>query len=270
MLTGRPPFRGEHYRDILSAHVSQPLPDPRALNPALPPTVADVLYRAMAKDPEHRYPTAGAFAKALRRALRPSHADPLITATKKAPIWMYVLIGVLLGLAALFLVGWFVLQGNAASGPSSALPPVTATIENNATATAGHPPAPVAPTATETPTATASPSPTPTQTPTQTPTFTPTPTPDYPPRIAYVSDRTGAPQIYLIGSDGANDTQLTFDGRNEHPFWSADGGFIYFIGDRGHGPGLWSMRPDGSDQQEVLNAPGSAGYALSPNGEHVT
>jgi len=85
-----------------------------------------------------------------------------------------------------------------------------------------------------------------------------------------VSDRTGAPQIFLIGSDGVGDTQLTFEGRNEHPFWSADGGFIYFIGDRGHGPGLWAMRPDGSDQQEVLNVPGSAGYALSPNGEHVT
>ncbi len=271
MLTGRPPFTGENYREILAAHVNQPLPDPRTLNPALQPDVTDVLYRATAKDPEQRYPTAGSFAKALRRVLRPAHAAPLVAVRKKAPVWFYALIGVLLGLAALSLAGWFLLQGNAASGPPTAPPAATATSKSVAAAptTTVRPPLPATSTATETPTATASPTPSPTLTPSATPTFTPSPTPDYPPRIAYVSDRTGAPQIFLIGSDGANDTQLTFDGRNEHPFWSADGGFIYFISDRGSGPGLWAMRADGSDQQEVLNVPGSAGYALSPNGEHV-
>jgi Tol biopolymer transport system component len=86
----------------------------------------------------------------------------------------------------------------------------------------------------------------------------------------YVSDRTGAPQIFIIGEDGSNDTQLTFEGRNEHPFWSPDGAQIYFLSDRGQGVALWSMRPDGSEQTELLKAPGSIGYAISPNNEHVT
>ena len=271
MLTGRPPFRGEHYREILAAHVHQPLPDPRALNPELPEAVTETLRRAAAKDPEQRYPTAGAFAQALRHVLRPSRAEPLIAATNKTPVWLYVLIGALLGLAALSLVGWFLIKSNAAGG-TPVIPPAGApTQEHTAippTATAVKP-IPPAPAATETPTTTPSPTATATQTPNPTPTFTPTPTPSYPPRIAYVSDRTGAPQIYLISSDGTNDVQLTFEGRNEHPFWSTDGSFIYFISNRGQGPALWSMRADGSDQQEVLNVPGSTGYALSPNGEHV-
>ena len=270
MLTGRPPFQGEHYQDILAAHVNQILPDPRALNPDLPAAITDVLRRATAKAPEQRYPTAGAFAQALRHVLRPSRAEPLIAATKKTPLWLYALIGVFLGLAALSLVGWFLLQSNAAGG--TPVPPATSPTASHTaiapTTTAINPPLP-GPAATDTPTATSSPTATVTQTPSPTPTFTPTPTPNYPPRIAYVSDRSGSPQIYLISSDGANDTQLTFEGRNEHPFWSTDGAFIYFISDRGQGPALWSMRADGSDQQEVLNVPGSTGYALSPNGEHV-
>ncbi len=269
MLVGHPPFQGDTYQEILEAHVHQPLPDPRAQNPQLPSGVTEVLRRATAKDPDQRYPTAGAFSQALRHVLRDSHAAPIIAATKKAPIWLYVLIGVLLGLAALSLVGWFILQGNAAGLPTAT--PLSGETISQSPTTTSEPSGPIPPiVATETPTATASPTLTPTQTPSPTATLTPTPTPSYPPRIAYVSDRTGTPQIFLISSDGSNDTQLTFTGRNEHPFWSADGAFIYFISDRGHGSALWSMRADGSDQQEVLNVPGSTGYALSPNGEHVT
>lgn len=270
MLVGRPPFQGENYREILSAHVNQPLPDPRASNPELPAGVTEVLQRATAKDPEQRYPTAGAFSRALRHVLHPTQAEPLIAATKKAPVWLYALIGALLGLSALLVVGWFIVKGNAAGLLPTAVPPGTPTREVIAGAPTSTtlPASPLPPLHTATPTTTTSPSATATLSPSPSP--TPTPTPNYPPRIAYVSDRTGSPQIYLISSDGANDTQLTFEGRNEHPSWSADGAFIYFISDRGQGPGLWSMRADGSDQQQVLNVPGSAGYALSPNGEHVT
>ena len=273
MLTGQPPFQGETHREILYAHVHEPLPDPRALNPDLPPDVTRVLNRATAKNPDERYPTAGAFAQALRRVLRPARAEPVVE-KKKSPIWLYVLIGVLLGLAALSLTGWLLLRSNAFGSPPTAqpptAPPLTQTPTAGQTPTAAQPPVAVAPTETPSPTASPTATDTPTLTPTASPTPTLTPTPNYPPRIAYVSDRTGVPQIYLIHSDGTNDVQLTFEGRNEHPFWSADGSFIYFISDRGQSPALWSMRADGSDQQEVLRVPGSTGYALSPNGEHVT
>ncbi len=268
MLTGRPPFRGDAYREILSAHVNQPPPDPRALNPHLPGGVTAVLQRAMAKNPEQRYPTAGAFSKALRHVLHPIHAAPLVATAKKTPVGLYALIGALLGLSALMIVGWFIVKGDAADGTSMSIPPAPPTSEQVAGAPTATdmPAAPIPPAQTPTPTVTASATPSPSPSPTP----TPSPTPNHPPRIAYVSDRTGSPQIYLIGSDGSNDTQLTFEGRNEHPFWSANGAFIYFISDRGQGPALWSMRADGSEQQQVLSAPGSVGYALSPNGEHVT
>ena len=271
MLTGRPPFTGKSHREILHAHVHDLLPDPRALNPDLPPEVTRVMNRATAKNPDERYPTAGAFAQALRRVLRPSQAAEPVVA-KKTPVWLFVLIGVLLGLAALSLTGWLLLRSNAIGLPPTAAPPAsppsTQAPSAGETPTEAHPPIAVAPT--KTPSATPTATETPTLTPTASPTPTLTPTPNYPPRIAYVSDRTGMPQIYLIHSDGTHDVQLTFEGRNEHPFWSPDGAFIYFISDRGQGPALWSMRADGSDQQEVLRVPGSTGYALSPNGEHVT
>jgi Tol biopolymer transport system component len=264
MLTGRTPFQGDNYRDILSAHVNKPLPDPRSLNPDLPEGVTEVLNRATAKDPDQRYPTAGAFAQALRHVLHPQ-TGVVAAARHHAPIWLYILFGILLGLAALFVAGWFMLRSNAGPIPPVAQPSATPTV--TATEAPATPILPVIP-ATSTPTAT--PSPSPTATPSPTPTVTPTPTPKMPPRIAYVSNRTGSPQIFIIGSDGAGDTQLTTEGVNQHPFWSQDGNTLYFISDRGRGVGLWSMNPDGSDQKEVLNVPGSTGYAISPNGEHVT
>ncbi len=271
MLTGRPPFYGDNHRDILYAHVHQPLPDPRTMNANLPVDIVRVLDRATAKDPDDRYPTAGAFAQAFRRVLLAPQAEPLVV-NQSAPLWLYVLLGVLLGLAALSLTGWLLLRSSAFGFPPTTQSPIPGMPSSDeASSQEETPQQPIAllptetPTATTTPTATLTPSPTATSTPT--PTLTPTPA--YPPRIAYVSDRTGTPQIYIIQSDGANDTQLTFEGWNEHPFWSPDGSSIYFISDRGQGPALWSMQADGSDQQEVLFVPGSTGYALSPNGEHV-
>ena len=270
MITGRPPFYGEHHRDILYAHVHQPVPDPRSLNPHLPSDIARVMDRATAKNPDERYPTAGALAQALRRVLITPQAEPLVV-DQRAPLWMYVLLGVLLGLLALSLTGWLLLRSNALGLPPTNKAPIPSAPSGEGAARDATPQQPVALLPTKTPTSSATPTATLTSTPTPTTTPTPTltPTPAYPPRIAYVSDRTGAPQIYIIQSDGANDIQLTFEGWNEHPFWSPDGSRIYFISDRGQGPALWSMRADGSDQQEVLFVPGSIGYALSPNGEHV-
>ena len=63
--------------------------------------------------------------------------------------------------------------------------------------------------------------------------------------------------------------QLTFDGRNERPFWSGDGRYIFFTSDRGEGPALWSMRPDGGEQTELLFAPGAVAYSISPDGQYT-
>ncbi|HKZ55986.1 MAG TPA: protein kinase [Anaerolineales bacterium] len=81
-----------------------------------------------------------------------------------------------------------------------------------------------------TPTPTASQRPTPTQAATETPAPSATPTPTGTPlgggsgEIAFVSDRLGAPQIFLMNADGTQLTQLTTipDGACQ-PAWSPDG-----------------------------------------------
>ena len=68
-LTGVLPFDGPSDIDILRAHVEDPAPPPSVHNPALPEGVDAVIERALAKDPQDRWPTATMFAAALRAAL---------------------------------------------------------------------------------------------------------------------------------------------------------------------------------------------------------
>src|SRR5581483_10727925 len=58
MVVGRPPFHGMAPISAALAHVHQPTPPPRSLNPALPAAVERVLQVCLAKDPAHRYARA--------------------------------------------------------------------------------------------------------------------------------------------------------------------------------------------------------------------
>lgn len=55
MLTGRPPYRADTPVGVLEAHVTEPIPRVRMLQPALPDAVQMVLDRALAKNPHDRY-----------------------------------------------------------------------------------------------------------------------------------------------------------------------------------------------------------------------
>lgn len=55
-LTGKPPFEGTMAAQLL-AHRNHPRPDPRALAPQVSPSLAAVVQRAMAVEPDHRYQT---------------------------------------------------------------------------------------------------------------------------------------------------------------------------------------------------------------------
>jgi serine/threonine-protein kinase len=68
MVTGRTPFRG-NTDAMLYQHVHEPPPPLRSLNPRLSQRAEQVVLRALEKRPERRYPSAGALAKAFRRAL---------------------------------------------------------------------------------------------------------------------------------------------------------------------------------------------------------
>jgi serine/threonine-protein kinase len=66
LLTGRPPFAATTEVATAMAHVHTEPPKPRQLRAGIPRAVEQVVTRAMAKDPDDRYPTAAAFAGALR------------------------------------------------------------------------------------------------------------------------------------------------------------------------------------------------------------
>jgi serine/threonine-protein kinase len=64
LLTGRHPFKVSRAA-VVFAHLNQPPPDPRSIRPDLSRSVVAVLLKALAKDPDDRYQSAGAFAEAL-------------------------------------------------------------------------------------------------------------------------------------------------------------------------------------------------------------
>src|SRR5450759_3787463 len=58
MVTGRPPFLGDTPVAVASKHVRDHPPQPRELNPSIPPTFEAIILKSWAKDPNHRYDTS--------------------------------------------------------------------------------------------------------------------------------------------------------------------------------------------------------------------
>ncbi len=69
-LTGELPFTGSNAYKVFQHHVGTPVPSMRALVPQIPAAVESVVFRAMAKKPEHRYQQVAELAAALSAAKR--------------------------------------------------------------------------------------------------------------------------------------------------------------------------------------------------------
>ena len=65
MLAGVPPFSGPTAQAVLAAHLRDAPPDLHAVRPEVPESLARAISRALAKDPEARFSTAGAFRDAV-------------------------------------------------------------------------------------------------------------------------------------------------------------------------------------------------------------
>src|SRR4030095_13317004 len=65
MLTGKVPFGGEGYGEIIVKHVTMPPPSVRSVVPELPEHLDMILYRVLAKDRDQRFQTMSELAEAL-------------------------------------------------------------------------------------------------------------------------------------------------------------------------------------------------------------
>lgn len=200
------------------------------------------------------------------------------------PLALVLVIGflILLAAAAAFV---FLGPGKGLLQPIPQLPTATPTVESPPippTATT-VPTSTVLPTQTNTPAATATitPSPRPSVTNTSAPTltFTPAPTPigGGSGQIAFVSDRTGIPQIWLMREDGSNQEQITkmADGACQ-PDWSPDGKRLVFVSpcrkkqDDYSGTSLFLINADGSGLTPLPSMPGGDfDPAWSPDGKLI-
>jgi serine/threonine-protein kinase len=166
MAAGRPPFDAETSAATLAAHTRAPVPSLRDAQPDVPEWYADVVERALAKNPADRFPDAasmraallGGEASALTEAMtQPVEAVPTRTLTMAAapvpvgepaavprerPRW---LIPVVIAIAALLIsVGaWAVTRDSGTSGPPHPTTPATTTPATTPPTTA--PPAAVVP-----------------------------------------------------------------------------------------------------------------------------
>ena len=212
MLTGQVPFGGETPA-VLHAHVYEPLPPLRSLNRQLPAAVEKAVNRALVKEPERRYQSAGELAGALEAATRGKRVTPRprpvalpIKAVepptqvarpgvipkpgvkKRQPLFLYL--GLAVAVLALAIgVGLYALGTGGGAKVKPTLPPPTTTLRKISQLTPGLGATPIPPTATlvlptsvpistpptQLPSVIMSVSPTPSATSTPTSTSTPTP-----------------------------------------------------------------------------------------------
>ena len=69
LCTGRVPFDADTPYAVILKHITAPLPPPRSVRPDLPEAVERVILKALSKEPDDRYQTAGDLGRSLRAAL---------------------------------------------------------------------------------------------------------------------------------------------------------------------------------------------------------
>jgi hypothetical protein len=79
-LTGSPPYPDSNPAQVITAHLSAPIPKPSQQREGIPSALDDVIARALAKSPEVRYGHASDLAAAAEEALSGADDDGTITA----------------------------------------------------------------------------------------------------------------------------------------------------------------------------------------------
>jgi Tol biopolymer transport system component len=275
-LTGQPPFKAANPLKLAMMHLNDTPPSPGSLNPNLPRAVDAVILKALAKKPEDRFATAGELAQALgdAAAIGPG---PHVTVNlggvlgvaeastqqisgddlagearpaRRANEWLaFSAIATLLALGIL-VAGGFFLGGLLNRGAASPTPPEVAATQPSGPATltpSGGSPGPTA-AATRLP--------------------TPSPVPGVigggGGKIAYISARSGNPELYILNITSSALTQVTHNtGAISQPAWSPDGKRLAFVSDQGKdNPHIFVVDADGQNPKDVTPADRAYGYPL--------
>ena len=87
--------------------------------------------------------------------------------------------------------------------------------------------------------------------------------------LAFVGERNGEFDIYIIPSAGGEETRLTTaPGLDDGPEYSPDGKYIYFNSERSGWMQIWRMHADGSEQERVITDDSNDWFPhLSPDGK---
>jgi serine/threonine-protein kinase len=148
LLTGDRPYRRESMTAEAAAHVNEPVPSASQRRPGLPREVDLVFQRALAKRPQHRYPSAQAFVDALEEALRapatqetvamPVPAPPRApvatpTAARPARRWPLVALLLLLGALAGGILAFALTRGGSDHNAAPLVRTVVKTVQGQAT-----------------------------------------------------------------------------------------------------------------------------------------
>jgi TolB protein len=84
-----------------------------------------------------------------------------------------------------------------------------------------------------------------------------------------VSDRAGAPHVYVMDPEGANVRQLTASGFHTQPRWSPRGDVIAYT-QRNAAHEIWVVDADGSNPRRLTNGGGdNQGPTWAPNVRHI-
>jgi hypothetical protein len=91
-------------------------------------------------------------------------------------------------------------------------------------------------------------------------------------RVAFATDRDGNQEIYIMLSDGAEQTNISNNGADDfYPRATRSGDRIVFVSTRDDSQDVFVMDSDGSDQANVSNNPAQDAYpSWSPNAEWIT
>lgn len=87
-LTADTPFPAHSHEQLIAAHLSSPPPRPSTARTGIPTALDTVIARGMAKEPDDRYGSAGAFGRAAQRALHTT--DEVIAASAETMMAPYV------------------------------------------------------------------------------------------------------------------------------------------------------------------------------------